>query len=369
MQSTNFKILKIAIDPGYGSFKAAIVFNGKILITTIPSLVGMGQTELGLLQAGITRQKKQVPHRITFSNAQTLLVGQYVELFTQPTQRLDAERLGDTLEQRALTLTTLAQLLQQVDGLDLSKPIDLVLIVALPVHILQGPDARSVVQSLESWVVGEHHFNLNGQEYHLCIHAVKALAQPLGSFFEWGLNTSGQWSRSTADLKASVAVLDQGFNTLDVFHLSAGQIVRRYTGGETLGMRRAAKVMQEMLLQQAGRRVSLYEADGYIRHSCNGHKSELLVRGETIDLKPLARQALDVAAGEVKAFLSQTWEDGKSFDYILLTGGGSLALGERLRTVYPHAIHLPDPVTANARGLARFAQRSGALEVAANRVA
>jgi hypothetical protein len=105
-------------------------------------------------------------------------------------------------------------------------------------------------------------------------------------------------------------VLDQGFNTLDLFHLAGGQIVRRYTGGETLGQRRAAKVMQDLLLQKGERRFSLHEADEYVRLACNGRRAELLVKGEAFDLKPLARQVLDIAAGEVRAYLSQTWEDG-----------------------------------------------------------
>jgi hypothetical protein len=116
------------------------------------------------------------------------------------------------------------------------------------------------------------------------------------------------------------------------------------------------------VLHKAGRRVSLHEADAFVRQVCNGQRAELIVKGERIDLKPLARQALDVATGEVRAYLSQTWEDGKVFDYILLTGGGILAIGDRLRAIFPNAIELPDPVTANARGLAKFAQRFGVLE-------
>ena len=115
-------------------------------------------------------------------------------------------------------------------------------------------------------------------------------------------------------------------------------------------------------MQKAGRRVSLHEADTYVRQVCNGQRAELVVKGERMDLKPLVRQALDVATGEVRAYLSQTWEDGKVFDYILLTGGGILAIGDRLRAIFPNAIELPDPVTANARGLAKFAQRFGVLE-------
>ena len=290
------------------------------------------------------------------------LVGQHVNLYARPIERLGFDRLTFSPELRALLYTTLGRLLLRLDVKVESEPlIELALIVALPVQVLQSPDAKAVVQALETWLIGDHHFILNGQAFHLHIQALKAMAQPLGSFFDWGLNSNGQWGRSPADLKASVAVLDQAFNTLDLFHLAGGQIVRRYTGGETLGQRRAAKVMQD-LLHKAGRRFSLHEADEYVRLTCNGHRAELLVKGAALDLKLLARQALDIAAGEMRAYLSQTWEDGKAFDYILLTGGGILALGERLRSAYPNAIELPEPVTANARGLAKFVQRAGVLD-------
>ena len=53
-------------------------------------------------------------------------------------------------------------------------------------------------------------------------------------------------------------------------------------------------------------------ADDLIRQSCNGHKVEMVIRGEGVDLKPLARQALDVAAGdasEMRARPLPGWPD------------------------------------------------------------
>jgi hypothetical protein len=112
--------------------------------------------------------------------------------------------------------------------------------------------------------------------------------------------------------------------------------------------------------------VSLHQADQYLQQASRG-AAEVLVGGEPVNLKPLARQALDVAAGEVRAYLSQTWEADSQFDHILLTGGGILALGERLRGAFPRAVELAEPVTANVRGLARFAQRRGLFEGQAGR--
>ncbi len=96
-----------------------------------------------------------------------------------------------------------------------------------------------------------------------------------------GLSLNGQWERSSFDLKASVAVLDQGFNTLDLFHLCGGQIVRRYTGG---GERRTAPGGEDHAragFAESRRRVSLHEADAYVRQIWNGREAEKLrVKGE-----------------------------------------------------------------------------------------
>ena len=362
---------RIALDVGFHSFKVSAVYAGKLYTFTMPSVVGVGETSLGLLQTGISRQKRNLPFLVTFDN-QSYLVGPYVSLYARPIERVDFDRLSYCLELRVLMYAALSGLLSQItrDGhFVLKEPVDMGLILALPVQVLQSANSKQVIQALESWLIGSHVFELDNSPCRFNIHLIKAMAQPLGSFFEWGLNLNGYWQRASSDLKASIGIFDQGFNTTDLFHIHQGQIVKRFTGGETLGQRRAARLMQELLEQRTGRKVTLYEADEYLRQSANGHPVEVVVRGDKFDLKPLARQALDVAAGELRAYLSQMWEDGKQFDYILMTGGGALALGNRLQSAFSQVVELSDPVTANARGMARFAQRKGVLDFALNQVA
>ncbi|MFZ6028302.1 MAG: hypothetical protein ACOYYS_11360 [Chloroflexota bacterium] len=358
-ENSSQPFLRIALDVGFHAAKAATIHQGNLLTNNIPAVVGVGETDLGILQTGLTRQKRQQPFQVTV-NGQKLLVGPYVNQYARPIERLDFDRLSRSVELQALVYTSLAQMLKLLSAPTEGAAVGL--IMALPVQVLQDTEARQAVTALENWLVGEHQFDVDGQAHALHIHALKAMAQPLGSFFEWGLALDGQWGRSPADLKAHVGVLDQGFNTLDLFTLAGGQIVRRYTGGETLGMRRAASLMQDLIRQNTGRKLSLHEADRYLQESSNGNAAELLLRGEAINLRPMARQALEVAFGEMRAYLSQIWEDGSQFDYLLLTGGGALALGERLQAVYPQTVLISEPVTANARGLARFAQRQGILK-------
>jgi hypothetical protein len=106
--------------------------------------------------------------------------------------------------------------------------------------------------------------------------------------------------------------------------------------------------------------LSLHEADGLVREyvEAQGRRPvKLSVPGGRRDVSHLVNTAIDVAAGEVSTFVAQVWGEGGRFAYLLLTGGGCLVLGERLQRQLRHAEILDDPVTANARGLARAAQR------------
>jgi len=353
----------VALDPGFGGFKAAMIVDGTIQTATVPSVVGVGETDLGLLSlAGVTGRrsprKKSEPYRVTFNGAD-MLVGAGVAEYARPVERLDFQRLGESPELRVLTYATLFELLSGREGG--AGTLDLNLVVGLPVEVLQGQEANETVRRLKSWLVGEHRFAVDGQETTLCIRQVVPMAQPVGAFCEWGLGLDGRWARDRDDALATVAVLDLGFNTLDLLGVRNGRISARYTEGDTLGMRRAAQALvQSVRSQYQVGDLSLHEADGLVREYIQGQGRrpvKLSVPGGRRDVSHLVSTAIDVAAGEVSTFVAQVWGEGGRFAYLLLTGGGCLVLGERLQRQLRHAVVLDDPVTANARGLARAAQR------------
>lgn len=224
--------------------------------------------------------------------------------------------------------------------------------------MLQSHDAAETVKTLSSWLVGTHTFSVNGKPASVTVANLRVRAQPLGAFFDWGLGPNGEWARTAAEWKKQVAILDLGFNTLDLFALREGNIVGRYTGGDTVGMRRAAATLADHIRRTTGRSLSLQEANGLLRDCVTGRKPILSVNGTETPLAPLARQALNAAAGEVTAFVVRQWGNGRQFDQILLTGGGALALKDQLGRALPHAIMLENPVTSNARGLSKYAQRA-----------
>lgn len=338
----------LGVDPGFGNFKVAAPDSAAVVV---PSVVGVGSTDTGMLSLGTFsrgRHRGSTPDEVAFQGV-TYLVGEGVARFARPVQRMDFLRLSDGPELRSLFYDALYGALgPDAEGAVLS------LMVGLPVEVLADTEsARATVQGLRSWVVGEHAFAVNGVSRVVRVAAMKAMAQPAGAFFSWGLNPDGRWSRDKADLKAPVAICDIGFNTLDVFTVQAGEVVARYTGGDTAGMRRATELLIGAVQSRYGVQLSLHEADSLIRQ----RDPRLYTSDGEAALAPLARQALDTAAAGIATFLEQRWGNGKQFAHLLFTGGGASVLKDALLRQYPHGEVLPDPVGANAVGLARYGVR------------
>lgn len=340
---------KIAIDPGFGTFRAATVRDGQVRVEVVPSVVGVGDTDVGLLTADLRRRKRSPrPHLVGFDGL-TYLVGHDVHRYARPAERLDFLRLSEGPELRALLYASLGLLVQEGS---------ISLLVGLPVEVLQDRTrATETLRALRAWLVGEHVFSLDGNEIHLSIGAVKAIAQPVGAYFAWGLDPAGRWRRERADLKAPIAVCDVGFNTLDLFAIENRDVTAKYTGGDTLGMRRAASLLREGVKRQYDVTLTLHQADALLRE-----RPPLVYTPEgEMDVADLRDQALEATATDVIAFVEERWGNARQFRHLLATGGGSAALRDALLALYPHAIVLDDPVTANARGLAKYAARPGVL--------
>ncbi|MBC7250506.1 MAG: ParM/StbA family protein [Anaerolineae bacterium] len=339
-------MIRIGLDPGFGNFKIAAVSQTS-QVALVPSVVGVGETDLGLLSLGrLGRRRHQQPDQVTFGGV-SYLVGENVARFARPVQRLDFLRLSDGPELRALFYDAVFRLLGR--GSHLAA-----LIIGLPVEVMADrQQALDTLRSLKAWMVGQHYFTVNNSPVVLEVTQVRVMAQPSGAFFAWGLDNSGHWSRPKADLKAPVAVCDIGFNTLDLFAVQGGEVVGRFTGGDTAGMRRAAELLINAVQGRHGVDLSLHEADALLRRK----RPTLYTPQGEADLRPFVTQALDTTAAGVLHFVERHWGNGRQFAHLLFTGGGAETLREALLRQYPHGVVLPEPVTANALGLARYAQR------------
>jgi hypothetical protein len=342
-------MIRISVDPGFGNFKVATVASGSNQIAVVPSVVGVGETDLGMLSLGDLgrRRRRKQPDRVTTGGV-TYLVGEEVARFARPVQRMDFLRLSDGPELRALFYAAAFRLL----GKGIHR--DVALIVGLPVEVMGDRDlARDTLRALKGWMAARHQFSVNDQAVTLNVADVRVMAQPAGAFFAWGMNDQGKWIRSGSDLKAPVAVCDIGFNTLDLFAVEGGEVVARFTGGDTAGMRRAVEVIINAVRGKYQVELSLHEADALLIQK----RPRLYTSDGEVNLLPLVKQALDTAAAGIVTYVERRWNKGRQFAHLLFTGGGAESLREALLRQYPHGVILPNPIAANAVGLARYAVR------------
>ncbi len=347
-------IHRIVIDPGFGGYKIAEITGDGPAEHVVPHSVARGRAKRIMGTSAVEGRGPNRPMEISFLNGAgeriECMAGPNVERHRQPIMRTDFDMLEWNWEQRALTYATFYQLLR-------AGEYRVWLLLALPVQVLEGSDARTTVRRLRRRLRGVHEFTVRGHDMRVEIEQVLAAPQPMGAFFAWGLNDKGVWARSDRDLERLVGVVDVGFNTVDLLSLQGGAIVERYTGGNQLGMSRPASQLASAVQREYGRLPSMRETDGIIQAYLSGDAAEVAAGGEVHDVSAMVADVIEQWSGEVVAYLSGVWGTDPGFAATLLTGGGANAIYGRVRAQWGGAEVLKNPVTANARGLARYARR------------
>jgi hypothetical protein len=372
-----------AKDGGYGNYKIAWRNgDGNIHTASIPADVGIGQTDLGLLATGMEGKYSQVKPHIVECGGVRYLVGNNVHRWSSRVyeRRTDYQRLGDAPETRPLTYAVLAEMLDDIaeaeakaealpttangrhattlpilGATDEDSAVHLSLVIGLPVEVMQDkPRAQATLAALKKWLIGFHSFRVDGRDYALHIDRVAVMAQPLGTYAAWGYRPDGTWGRSEEDFNAPVAVVDIGYNTLDLFGIERGQLIGHLTGGQDLGLHRAAETIVQEVRAAYGVELSTSEADGMIREHTKSRAVMLHTSTATHNINHIVQQALDLCFAGVSEFLRKHCRPG-DYRYLLFGGGGVQPLRQQLLRQYPAAIIPADPVTSNADGLARRA--------------
>ena len=170
-------VLNLGLDPGFGAVKAAHIGRQGPQLATVVSVVGVGQTDLGLLSLGdLGRQRSRQPDKVTFGGM-TYLVGENVARHARPVQRMDFLRLSDGPELRALFYDVVHRLAGAGDH-------RANLMVGLPVEVMADRgQALATLRTLRAWMVGRHTFTVNGFQGRLDVEGVRVMAQPAGAFF------------------------------------------------------------------------------------------------------------------------------------------------------------------------------------------
>lgn len=313
----------VAEDRGVGNTKVCI--NGKVAI--VQSAVTRPR-KLGL--AGIGMRVSQQPKKVSFGGFD-FAVGGGAWNWGPVVNLMDYISL--VIPER---LALLYASIDEIELLQPDTPTEAEMVIGVPTPFLKIQElAGQLLDQLKKQMRARHQFEVDGKHYDITFRNLRVAAQPLGGYIDWLLNDELQ-PRNNGKSKA--AVLDLGMNTLDLYAVQNGQILPSYVGGDKMGVRRLLALLHH-------NRHDMMELDADLR---TGH------------LKPGPNE-IATWLNDIFGAVDSIWPNLGNFGAVIPVGGGTKILGEHLRLTLASrgaAVYWPeDPVTANVRGLWKWAIR------------
>jgi plasmid segregation protein ParM len=184
---------------------------------------------------------------------------------------------------------------------------------------------------------------------------VLVVPQPFGSLFHAILGTDGQIT-DEALARDRLGVIDIGTFTTDYVLVDSLRYVERGSGSISTGMSKGYQLVGRSLLDTVGLDLGMHEVDKVVR------EGRVTIFGERRNIDWLVDPVFDALSEEIIAHAGTLWGDGRDLRAILVTGGGAIALGERICRRYPHAQVLGDAPMANVRGFRKYGLRKWRTE-------
>jgi hypothetical protein len=205
---------------------------------------------------------------------------------------------------------------------------------------------------VEQW--GGRHVvrRVNGRQvvHRFAVDEVLVVPQPFGSLFEAILGPEGQIVDEGL-AQGRLGVIDVGTYTTDYVLVDRLRYIERGSGTIATAMSKAYQLIGRSILDTYGLELRMHQVDRAVR------EGRVTVFGEERTVDWLADPVLDALAEEILAEAGTLWGDGRDLKVVLVTGGGAMALGERIRRRYAHARVLPDAALANVNGFFKYGQR------------
>jgi hypothetical protein len=178
------------------------------------------------------------------------------------------------------------------------------------------------------------------------------VTQPYGSLLSMAVGATGKvlgnvWSSEM------VAVADLGGNTLNLLVVDQLEEVSRLTLSDEFGLLHALDGVRDDIRRDLSRfDPSTHEVAGWLA------KGGFQYRGERVKVWPYAKKHLEPLIDLVMTRMDEAWPESSRFAAVLLTGGGSAAIGRYLRSRmennYGTVEIAEDPRWANAVGYERL---------------
>jgi plasmid segregation protein ParM len=201
-------------------------------------------------------------------------------------------------------------------------------------------------------LLGEHRPQREGRRAQtMRVTDCRVIPQPFGCLLAAALDDRGRIANEPLATGA-VGIIDIGGKTTNMLSVNRLSEISTETDSASVGAWDAVRAVRSWLTTNCP---NLDLRDHQIVDAITSRTVKYY--GEPVSLAGIVDETLERLANEVLAVASQLWNGGAALDAILVSGGGALLLGPRIRAHFRHAHVVDEPVFANALGFWRFAQR------------
>ncbi|MCH4200157.1 MAG: ParM/StbA family protein [Clostridium tyrobutyricum] len=174
------------------------------------------------------------------------------------------------------------------------------------------------------------------------INSVSVFPQGVGAYYSIALNLDGH-IKNAEFLKASGAIIDIGYRTIDYLVMSKGKkglkVRNNLSGSEELGIKKIYEKLQNNTEARIGKKISISK----IEQAIIWNNGKLEMGMEDIDLKNDYEDICSKHAKDIISFIKFKWQD--ELDYIKnigIAGGGSKVLRQYLKESFKNIVFLDE---------------------------
>jgi plasmid segregation protein ParM len=178
------------------------------------------------------------------------------------------------------------------------------------------------------------------------------LPQPFGALLDYLLDDNGKFVDEDI-VGDTIAVIDPGFGTTDIYVVDGLTPVERLTFSTKVAMNYAYGLIGNKVEQELGKTVPLYEIEGIVL------TGELRKGGKRYNMRPVIDFAFQVTAEKLINEVLNKWKDGiNDIEHIVVSGGGGFNLFPYLEKEFPSIEMIEDPQWAVVNGYYKWGVRS-----------
>jgi plasmid segregation protein ParM len=199
-------------------------------------------------------------------------------------------------------------------------------------HVVSGlPVAyfRRDSKKFKEQLTGTHNvttYNRSGKAASKIMHiaSVKLVPQPMGSFFNLLMDSSGHIANRQLT-RQKVGIVDIGFRTTDFIILDRFRYIERGSATVDTGISKCFNAISSKLRQRSGANVELYRLYDAVR------TGSIRIKGKEYTISTLRDKVYAHYAGSIADDINRLWESEWDLDSIILTGGGATELAKHLQ--------------------------------------